>query len=210
MTREQLAFLLGGLAFGVLIGFGSYHAIHTTPDLDAPEAAVTEAPNPRGPQAPTQLGPNAGGGAPMVAKVNQLKRALQEEPQDGEILLRLANLYYDAAMWEQAAGYYERVVAANGPDPDLLTDLGVCYRGQRQYDKALENFDRAHGLDPRHWQSLYNTIIVAVFDVGDVELAVDALASMEAIDPRPAELDGGRLEQLRQILEQARDGEAAS
>ena len=209
MKREQLAFLFGGLAFGIMIGFGSYHAIHTLPSLDASVSQVEEIPGPRGPAAPTQVGPNAAGGAPMVAVVNRLKRELQESPEDQQLLQRLSNLYYDAAMWDRAVVYYERLVDVAGPDPDVLTDLGVCYRGMKQFEKALENFDRANELNPAHWQSLYNKIVVAVFDVGRVDLAIEALKSMEAIDPRPAGLPEGRLEHLRQILERARnDAEA--
>ena len=59
----------------------------------------------------------------MVARLNQLKRLLQENPEDDQVLMALANAYYDAAMWDQAAGYYERGVELK-PGPAALTDLG--------------------------------------------------------------------------------------
>lgn len=202
MKRDHLAFLVGGLAFGILIGFGSYHAIHSTPGLEQAEVQG-EMPIPRGPMAPTQSGgPNADGAAPMVARVNQLKRMLQERPDDPQVLLALANLFYDAAMWEQAAGYYERVAKIE-QNPDVLTDLGVCYRGMREFDKALAQFARANEIDPQHWQSLYNTVVVAGFDAGRIDVAKQALASMEAMNPRPPGLDAARLEQLRGMLDRA-------
>jgi tetratricopeptide (TPR) repeat protein len=203
MTREHGMFLAGGLAFGILIGFGSYHAIQTSPSLAHGPAEGASIPAPQGPSAPTQLGPNTEGGAPMVARVNELKRMLQESPNDDQVLLKLANLYYDAAMWDQAAGYYERVAEIVPPSADLLTDLGVCYRGTGRFDEALATFDRANTLEPTHWQSLYNTVVVAAFDVNRLELANEALDAMEAIDPRPSELDQGRLDQLREMLRSA-------
>ena len=203
MTREHVMFLFGGLAFGILIGFGSYHAIHTAPSLAQAPIDGGAVPAPQGPLAPTQLGPNAQGGAPMVATVNRLKRMLQESPNDDQVLLKLANLYHDAAMWEQAVGYYERVVELAPPTADLLTDLGVCYRGLRRFDDALATFEHANNLDPAHWQSLYNTVVVAGFDVNRLELAHGALDAMESIDPRPSELDAGRLERLREMLQSA-------
>ncbi len=137
----------------------------------------------------------------MVAEVNRLKRLLQESPEDDQVLLRLANLYYDAAMWEQAAGYYERVVELIPASADLLTDLGLCYRGLRRYDDALAKFEIANGLDPAHWQSLYNTVVVAAFDVNRVDVAMRALVAIESLDPRPSELGQGQLERLREMLE---------
>ena len=201
MTREQFLFLFGGLAFGILIGFGTYHAIHTVPSFEQGQAGPGLMPGPKGPPAPTQLGPNAGGGAPMVAEVNRLKRLLQESPEDDQVLLRLANLYYDAAMWEQAAGYYESVVELIPASADLLTDLGLCYRGLRRYDDALAKFEIANGLDPAHWQSLYNTVVVAAFDVNRIDVAMRALVAIESLDPRPSELGQGQLERLREMLE---------
>lgn len=201
MQREHLMFLIGGLAFGILIGFGSYHAIHGAPALAQAPVDGGQIPSPQGPPAATQIGPNAQGGAPMVATVNRLKRMLQESPDDEQVLLKLANLYYDAAMWEPAAGYYERVVALTPPSADLLTDLGSCYRGLRRFDEALATFERASKLDPAHWQSLYNTVVVAGFDVNRLDLASEALETMESIDPRPAELGRGRLERLREMLQ---------
>ncbi len=210
MTRENILFLFGGLAFGILIGFGSYHAIHTAPSLEQASVGGGAVPAPQGPPGPTQLGPNAQGGAPMMARVNELKTLLQESPDDGQVLLKLANLYYDAAMWEQAAGYYERAIELVPPSADLLTDLGVCYRGLRRLDDALATFERANNLDPTHWQSLYNTVIVAGFDADRPELALEALQAMESMDPRPSELGEDRLERLREMVQSVAATQGAS
>jgi len=210
MTREHVMFLFGGLAFGILIGFGSYHAIHTSPSLGQASIGEAAVPTPQGPPGPTQLGPNAQGGAPMMARINELKTLLQESPDDDQVLLKLANLYYDAAMWEQAAGYYERVAELIPPSADLLTDLGVCYRGLRRFDDALATFERANKLDPAHWQSLYNTVIVAGFDADRPELALEALDAMESMDPRPTELDADRLERLREMVQSVAATQGAS
>ena len=123
---------------------------------------------------------------------------LQNEPENHRVMLALANIYYDAAMWDQAAGYYERVIE---PGPDTLTDLGVCYRGLRQFDRALDAFSRANEMEPAHWQSLYNTVIVAIYDVQRFDVAQQALQSMQSIEPRPAGLDSGRLQQLRELID---------
>lgn len=201
-----MAILLGGFAFGILVGFGLFHAFQNEPKLDHGMAVQQDIPVPRGPQAPASMSsgagdPNAGGGAPMVARINQLKTRLQENPQDREILIELGSLYYQGGFWEQAAGYFERLIEIE-PDPNLLTNLGICYRGMKDFDRAVASFDRAFELDPTHWQSQFNKVVVASVEMGRADLTQQGLEAIEAISPRPAELDQ-RLGALRQMLESA-------
>jgi len=203
MNKEHMAFLFGGLAFGILIGFGAYHAVQSRPELGPTAAGGGTAAAPRGPMAPTQVGPNAGGGAPMVAEINRLKGMLQDDPENGQILMRLANIYHDGAMWQQAVGYYERAIAVMPENPDVLTDLGVCYRGMNEHEKALGLFERAQEVNPKHWQSLYNIVVVAGFDLDRADEAFKAIDKMESMDQRPPEIDQSRLDNLRHAVEQA-------
>jgi hypothetical protein len=196
MKRDHFLFLAAGLVFGILVGFGAYHAVYTTPSLDPARPGDATTPPPR---APAPMG-GSPAGAPMGLRIEQLKRALEQDPDDDRALLALANLHYDAAMWQQAAAYYERVVEL-APNADVLTDLGVCYRELRAFDRALEAFARAQELDSGHWQSLHNTVVVATYDVARFDLARSALETMEALDPRPPGLDQARLDQLREAVE---------
>ena len=204
MNKENLAFLVGGLAFGFLLGYAVFTAVQTQPQLPAGPTASTAQPSqqesPSGPRAPSQVGPSgAEGGAPMMREINGLKQMLQEDPQNIAALTRLANVYHDVAMWDQAVDYYQRVLEITPDDPDLITDLGICYRGQREFDKALVQFDRAHEINPNHWQSLFNMVIVAGFDLGQYDRAEIALQKMEVMQPKPP-----RTSELREALQKAR------
>ena len=105
MKRENLVYLVGGLAFGFLLGFGIFHTFEFRPAAQAARAGgvAAEIPAPAGPMAPTQVGPRGGaqgggardGGAPMVQEINALKRILAQNPQEIHALTRLANLYQD-------------------------------------------------------------------------------------------------------------------
>lgn len=194
LTRENFSFLLAGLAFGVLLGFGLFHAVSNRPSERSSEAAAALQ-GPAGPPAPTQVP----GGAPMMREIEALKRALEADPRDLAALTRLANLHNDAGMWTQAIAYYERALQVKPGDPDLLTDLGVCYREIRQPEKALRLFEQAQRSDPSHWQSLYNTVVVEAFDFKRKGPALEALARLERLNPQAP-----NLAQLRQAAEQVR------
>jgi cytochrome c-type biogenesis protein CcmH/NrfG len=204
VRKDQLVFLLGGLAFGFLFGFGVYHTWYATPDLGghgptATMPAPAQAPAPTGAPAQTQGMGQSGGSAPMVAEINQLKRMIQDDPNNVAAFVRLGNLHYDVQMWDQAAGYYEKAVELAPGNPDVMTDLGVCYRGMGQYEKALEMFASANGLKPDHHQSLFNVVIVAGFDLKQWDRADEALRALEAMNPKPP-----RTDELRNALEQER------
>jgi len=73
------------------------------------------------------------------------------------------------------------------------------YRELGRHDRALNNFRRAYELNPDHWQSLFNTVVVAAFDLQQMELADAALAKLEQFDPAPAQLP-----ELKQALTELR------
>jgi uncharacterized protein HemY len=208
LKRENVAFLVGGLAFGILFGFGLGHALATRPGQATAEA-TGEIPSPAGPPAPGQIAGGGGGmqgggesgAAPMLQEIQQLQQAAAAHPEDPRPWTRLANLYHDAGMFPQATGFYEKAVALVPGDPNLLTDLGVCYRRTGATDKALEMFTRAEKADPRHWQCLYNQVIVYGLDLGRHAEAEAALSKLEKVNPQAPGLPA-----LRQAVEQARAG----
>ena len=191
-----MAFLLGGLAFGFLLGFGLFRAIDTRPGAATGTAASAEIPSPMGPPAPTQT---VASGAPMMAEINALKDRVTKDPKDLEAWARLANLYQDAGMFEPAVSFYQRALDLAPTDANLLTDAAICYQELRQFDKALELLERAQKSDPAHWQSLYNIVVVAGLHMGRVERADAALERLQQIHP-----DAPNLAQLRAALSKVR------
>jgi len=208
LKKDHLAFLMGGLAFGFLFGFGLFRAIETRPGRARAAAEDGAVPSPMGPAAPTQTAggaPGGGGGAPpMMAEINALKERVTANPQDAAAWVRLANLYQDAGMYEPAVGFYERAIAIGPKDANVLTDMGICLQELKQYDRALEMLERAQQADPQHWQSLYNIAVVAGLGMGKFDRADAALARLQEIHP-----SAPHLPELREALQKARQGGSA-
>lgn len=135
----------------------------------------------------------------MLAEIAKLREILDLDPDNGEALKRMGHLYHDARMWPQAVEFYEKAVALTPNDPNLLTDLGTCYGGLGRNDEAVAMFSKANGIDPNHWQSLFNTVIIAGLNAHDFDTAEAALARLEAL---PAGQQ--HVPQLRQALDQAK------
>lgn len=210
MKRDQLAFLFGGLAFGVVLGFGLFRTVATRP-TDAPERGGGGVPSVAGPAAPTDVAMGGGGappagpsggapaGAPMLAQINELKERVQKDPKDFEAWARLGNIYQDAGMMQPAISFYEKASALKPDDANVLTDMGICYQEQSQYDKSLELFERAQKADASNWQSLYNIVVVAGLRMGRIDRAEAAFTRLQQVKP-----DAPNLADLKAALDRAK------
>jgi Tfp pilus assembly protein PilF len=152
-----------------------------------------------GPAAATQTAGAGGGGAPMMAEINSLKERVQKDPKDVQAWSRLANIYQDAGMFEQAIQFYQRAVDLAPTNANVLTDLGICYQEIKQFDKALDLLERAQKADPANWQSLYNIVVVAGLEMHRFDRADAAMARLQEIRP-----DAPNLSQLKDALNKAR------
>jgi len=206
MKRENLIFLAGGFAFGILFGFALYRGVMEPPADPAEGAATTgsSVPSPAGPMAPTQAGEGAGLPSSIMEELQLLKRQLEQDPDDLSALVRAGDMLFRMGLWDEALRFYERGLEVNR-NPDLLTVSGLCYREMRQFDEALERFSEAHRLDPSHWESLYNTAVVTGIDLGQFEKAEATLRELEAQDP-----SNTNLEELREAIGKAREEGNAS
>jgi len=196
VKREQLFFLIGGFAFGILVGFALFHALDNPPAL--PEGAA-----PMGGGAPSSgamAGGGSVGGAPMVKRINQLRRELDQDPQNMAAAVELADIYQSASMWDQAAGFYEQALDLEAEHPQLLVNLGLCYRGLGRFEEALEVFEAANRLEPQNWQSLFNKVVVAALDLQRFEVAVAAMNALEKMPAVPGGPDEAQLSELREWL----------
>ncbi|MBK8464749.1 MAG: tetratricopeptide repeat protein [Chloracidobacterium sp.] len=116
--------------------------------------------------------------------INYLKTANKIKPDDREVIVRLGNANFDAEQFEEAEKWYIAAIAKKADDLDVRTDLGLTFvfREPPNYDRAIQEFNRALEIDPKHIQSLQN-ITVAYTKKGEMLKATEALAKLEAIEP---------------------------
>ena len=144
----------------------------------APGGAPSSAPG-AGPAA----GGAPGGGAPMIAEVRDLEARISANPQDADAIRRLGDLNFDISNWQKAHDLYTKYLEIKPGDPDVMTDLGVTYRGLKQFDRALEIFGQVAKAAPDHWQSRYNEVVILAFDLNKMDDAKQALAELQRLQP---------------------------
>ncbi|MCB1037375.1 MAG: tetratricopeptide repeat protein [Acidobacteria bacterium] len=192
MTKDHVLTLI----IGVLLGFISGYMIHERMAEVHPQPRVHGAAEAAA-MAPPAMPPQ-GGGAPN-AMVQELQARLQQDPNDTDAILRLANLNFDISNWSRAKELYDRYLELEPGDPNILSDMGVCLRNMQEFDQALAAFDRALEKTPDHWLSRFNKAIVLGIDMGEYDQAETVIAELRQMRPDAPEVD-----RLAQELERRR------
>lgn len=195
MNRENFLFTLCGLLAGFIAGY--FVAARSSPPAAAPASAAAAS------SAPASGGGSAGAAIStspeMLQRVKEIRAALDKDPQNTDLQRELANAYYDMNDWNEAASWYEKVAAKRKDDPNLLTDLGSCYRNLGQFKKAVEMYETAQKVSPSHPQSLLNLTLVYTFDLKDAARAQSTFDRLKKEHPEMPRLDDlqARISSLR-------------
>lgn len=201
MSRDNVVYLVCGLLLGLIIGSlvigpGVARSKLAGPPPVTAEAAAVAAP------ATDSMAQTAGAAQsnPMQAvrqQIDALKATIEREPGNVEALAQLGNMYMDAGKFPQAAGYYERALRLR-EDPNLRTDLGICYKESGQLEPALAAFRKVAEEKPDQWQAVFNEAVVLGelkrFD--EARVAAAKLARLRPDDPE--------VKKLNQALTEAR------
>ena len=116
--------------------------------------------------------------------IQNLEAEVTANPSNFKAWTQLGNLYYDTDQATKAIAAYNKSLELHKGDANLLTDLGVMYRKDKQPQKALELFDKAIQEDPTHMPSRYNKGIVLYYDLNDPQGAIASWEDMLKIDPQ--------------------------
>jgi hypothetical protein len=196
MNKDHVRFLVSGVLFGFLVGYVIAYAVHE-PRVVGQAAPVPAAgnmgmsggmPGGPGPGAPPAGGhgdPSQGGDqmTAIFEELNALKAAIEKDPRNLRALIRLADLYHQAAKFDQAIDYYRRALEVRPEEVEARNHMGVCLRELGKADEAMAQFRTALTYDPRHWPTWLNLGVVALLDKRDLEEARRAFAKVEELNP---------------------------
>lgn len=106
-------------------------------------------------------------------RIKNAMRKTEAEASSHDAWVELGNAYYDADMPRQAIDSYNRALALNPDDADVLNDLGAMYRQSGDIAKALKNFEKALAISPYNLESLYNMGYIYAFDLNRGDRALE-------------------------------------
>ncbi|MFO7982742.1 MAG: tetratricopeptide repeat protein [Desulfuromonadales bacterium] len=183
MEKKNEMMLLVSIAFvvGLLVGIIGANVMQDTP---TPGQTASAPP------------PTTGGQGNQQQQVQQLKKIVADDPENRNAWVRLGHAYFDSNQPTKAIEAYDKALALNSNDADVLTDQGVMFRRMGWYDKAIENFAKANEVNPSHAVSLFNMGIVYRYDLQDFDKAIEVWEKYLEVNPT-----GPQAEQVRAELE---------
>ncbi len=165
MKKETILLIVVVLVVGILLG-----VIFTNARKNSQSSGTVTAP----------------ASAPAVnyqQQISMLEGIVAKEPNNRNAWVQLGHNFFDSDQPMKAIEAYDKALAINGNDPNILTDQGVMYRRLGWFDKAVSNFKKAYSLNPNHQQSLYNLGIVYLHDLKDVPQAIAAWEKFLVVNP---------------------------
>lgn len=118
-------------------------------------------------------------------KEEEYKRIIAEDPQNYEALVGLGNLYFDNQQYQQAVEYYRRALKIKPDDPNVRTDLAICYTYLDLLDLAASELKQVIEKYPNHAQAHFNLAIVYQ-RMGRIKDAIEELDEfMKLVPPGP-------------------------
>ncbi|MFQ5480269.1 MAG: tetratricopeptide repeat protein [Thermodesulfobacteriota bacterium] len=115
--------------------------------------------------------------------IADLEARLREKPDDEKAIYSLADTYFSLKRFDEAIGYYKKLLTLTPDNTDVYNDLGLSlhYLGKsREAVSALEDGIKKNPYNQRIW--LTKGFVLA-YGIGDLTKAGEAWKKARGIDP---------------------------
>ncbi len=137
-----------------------------------------------------------------MKRIAQLELELAQNPKDAEKWATLGNMYYAIPMPTESIKAYQEVIKLQPNNANVITDMGTMYRADRQFDKAIEQYDKALSIDAKHQNARFNRGVVLLFDLDRKEEAINTWKILIQQSPHRTMPNGQLLSDFVKELEQ--------
>ena len=117
------------------------------------------------------------------AEIQQLETIAKANPNNANAWTALGNALMDSQRFAEAIIAYQRSLDIEPKNVDVRVDMGTCYRGVGQPQRAIEEYQKASKYDPRHPMAHMNSGVVYAFDLGKKSEAVKSFEKYLELAP---------------------------
>ena len=115
--------------------------------------------------------------------IDDLKSRLRENPNDVDILWRLADVYFEAKQFTESSEYYKKVLAIRPNETDVYNDLGLSQHYMGNSAEGLRYLDEGIKSNPYHQRIWLTKGFIMAYGMGDLDGAKGAWEKANALNP---------------------------
>jgi len=111
-----------------------------------------------------------------------LRKAIEEKPDQPEMISRYANVLFNMGRWDEALKWYGKVIELQPDNLDARSLRGAVYWRMNKIDEAAADLQSVLRRDPAHVPSLYGMFLLSLHR-HDVPRAEEFFAKIQKVDP---------------------------
>ena len=116
-------------------------------------------------------------------EVRQLESLAKANPGNVKAWIALGNAQMDAQRFSDAIIAYQRALDLDPKNVDVRVDMGTCYRGVGQPEKAIGEYKKGLQYNPRHAMAYMNSGVVYAYDLGKKAEAINSFKKYLELAP---------------------------
>jgi cytochrome c-type biogenesis protein CcmH/NrfG len=128
-----------------------------------------------------------------------LLQQLKSRPNDAKLLFQIGTIYEAAHQFKDAVSYFDRSLAGDPKDVNVLADKASCLYYSGDADQAITTLNTALQYSPNDARTLFNLGIVRWQGKGDAKGAIELWEKVLKTNPK---LDAQKKAQVEQLIKQ--------
>jgi|WetSurMetagenome_2_1015567.scaffolds.fasta_scaffold343908_2 tetratricopeptide (TPR) repeat protein len=133
----------------------------------------------------------------MSKELAELEQLSAKDPGNANYRTQIGNIFYDMGQYDKAVVYYTQSLELRPRDPNVETDLAVCYHYLGHDDKSLEILEKILQYSPDFAQAMFNKGIVLISGKKDIQGGIAVWEKLLRIHP-----DFPRRAEIQQSIDQ--------
>jgi len=116
-------------------------------------------------------------------EIQRLETIAKANAGNATAWIALGNAQMDAQRFAEAIISYQRALDIDPKNVDVRVDMGTCYRGVGQPERAIEEYKKGMTYNPRHPMAYMNAGVVYAYDLGKKAEAVKSFEKYLELAP---------------------------
>jgi len=119
----------------------------------------------------------------FYAVTADIKSRLEKNPGDIDLIMRLADVYFEAKQFNEASEYYKKALELRPDDAEIYNNLGLSIHYQGNSAEGLRYVNEGMKKNPYHQRILLTKGFILAYGLGDLGAAKEAWEKTRAINP---------------------------